>query len=287
MKNIPVRHLGAVINEPHFSEGFNIRDVATLLSGSDMVQELHRHSFFYILVLEKGEGMHSIDFVDYPIGKQTVFFMRPGQVHQLVLKSGSSGYLIGFTPDFYVPLEKSASQVLRKVSAKNYCSVTAGSFTKLLAVLANILEEYHKKEERYEAVIRSNLDIFFIELLRQSKNPQKSANEGSEYQQERFEELQELLAVHIAEQKQVSYYAGKLNLTAYQLNGITKATQNKTCSEVINDYIILEARRNLLATSGLIHQIAWELGYEDVSYFIRFFKKQTGYTPDAFRQHFK
>ena len=51
--------------------------------------------------------------------------------------------------------------------------------------------------------------------------------------------------------------------------------------------MILEAKRNLLATSNLVNQIADDLGHEDVSYFIRFFKKHTGYSPEAFRQNFK
>ena len=61
----------------------------------------------------------------------------------------------------------------------------------------------------------------------------------------------------------------------------------KTVSALINEQIILEAKRYLLATSGQVKDIADQLGYEDVSYFIRFFKKQTGYSPEAFRKNFK
>ncbi|MBL7932446.1 MAG: AraC family transcriptional regulator, partial [Bacteroidia bacterium] len=74
---------------------------------------------------------------------------------------------------------------------------------------------------------------------------------------------------------------------SYQLNSITKSLLGKTCSEIINEQIILEARRYLLATSNQVNQIAYQLGYEDVSYFIRFFKKHTGHSPDSFRQNFK
>jgi AraC family transcriptional activator of pobA len=51
--------------------------------------------------------------------------------------------------------------------------------------------------------------------------------------------------------------------------------------------VILEAKRCLLATSNQVNQTAYRLGYEDVSYFIRFFKKQTGYSPEAFRNSFR
>jgi len=287
MNKIPIRHISSNRKDPDFSENFSIRDVRTLLGGNDMVQELHRHSFFFILALEKGIGEHSIDFIPYSISDYSVFFMRPGQVHQLILKYGSTGYLIEFNNDFYSPLQNSVKQVLRKVSSKNLCLPDAGRFKKLYCILTNIFQEYSDRQERYHEVIQASLDIFFIELSRQSRTPQSLLNESSEYMQERLEEFRELMELHISTHKQVAYYAEKLHLTTYQLNAITRATLGKTCSEAINNYIILEAKRYLLATVNQINQIAWHLGYEDVSYFTRFFKKQTGYAPEAFRNKFK
>ncbi len=97
----------------------------------------------------------------------------------------------------------------------------------------------------------------------------------------------DLLEIHITRHKSVSYYADAMSLSAYQLNAVTKATVGKTCSAVIDEYILLECKRQLLATTNTVSQIAQQLGYEDVSYFIRFFKKHTGYPPEAFRDKFR
>jgi AraC-like DNA-binding protein len=91
--------------------------------------------------------------------------------------------------------------------------------------------------------------------------------------------------MHVSSKKQVSEYTEILNLSGYQLSSITKNILGKTPSELINEYIILESKRHLLATSDQVNQIAWHLGYEDPSYFIRFFRKHTGYSPDAFRSN--
>ena len=104
--------------------------------------------------------------------------------------------------------------------------------------------------------------------------------------QERLEEFLELLDIHITTHKQVSQYTDLMNLSPYQLNEITKATLGKTPSALINEHIILEAKRHLLATPNQIKDIADQLGYEDPSYFIRFFRKHTGYSPEAFRHNF-
>jgi len=287
MDRIPVRHIKAVEKELVFSESFSIHDVEDLLAGKDMVQELHRYNFFNILALENGTGNHEIDFSSHEICNHSVFFMRPGQVHQLILKAGSTGYLMEFKIDFYFPNDKVSNQLLRKASNKNLYQLDANKFKKLLSILTSIFQEYTDKQEGYHEVIKANMGIFFIELIRNQQNSKVLSNTNTPYNQERLEEFLELLETHIFSQKQVSQYADILNLSSFQLNAITKATLGKNCSELINEYVILESKRYLLATSNKVNQIADHLGYEDISYFTRFFKKHTGFSPEAFRNNFK
>jgi AraC family transcriptional regulator, transcriptional activator of pobA len=287
MQNIPIRYINSGQKEPSLSESFSIRDVRDLLGGKDMTQELHRHDFFYILALTKGTGNHEIDFVPYKVMDNCVFFMRPGQVHQLTLKAGSKGYLMQFKSDFYYPLDKGSNQILRSASNKNLCQLDAGRFKKLLSILENIFEEYTEKQEGYQEIVRANLGIFFIELVRHRQNRKNFSENVSPYAQQRLDEFLELLEIHISTCKQVSQYADMLNLSVYQLNAITKGTLGKTPSELINEFIVLESKRNLIATSNQVNQVAYDLGYEDVSYFIRFFKKHTGHSPEAFRNNFR
>ncbi|MDB4921567.1 helix-turn-helix domain-containing protein [Mucilaginibacter sp.] len=276
MERIPIRHINASHKEPDLSENFSIRDIQNLLSGKDMLQELHRHDFFYILALKSAAGNHDIDFTPYTVCDNSVFFMRPGQVHRLALKAESTGYLMQFRGEFYFPQEKVSNQVLRKASNIDHYQLNTGGFKKLLSILTYIFQEFAEKKERYEDVIKANMGIFFIELVRQhSIGPSDTA---SLYMQEQLEKFLDLLEIHVFTHKQVAQYAAMLNLSAYQLNAIAKAALGKTCSELINDHIILEAKRCLLATSNQINQTAYRLGYEDVSYFIRFFKKHTGYS---------
>ena len=283
MNKINVRQ----IKEPDFSEGFSIRDIGTLLSESDMMQEVHKHNFFFVLFLEKGKGEHSIDFINYPVDDYSVFFMRPGQVHQRTLKQGSKGYLLQFNREFYKPKEEPVNFILRKVSNKNHCPLSAERFKKINSQLSFIFEEYTQKQDRYKESIIAYLDILFIALARQSPNPHKLSNDTKLYAQERLEELQDLIEKNIYSKRKVSDYADMLAITPYQLNAITTSTLQKTASVLINEHIILEAKRQLIATTNQIAQVADVLGYEDPSYFIRFFKKQTGLTPEAFRQNFK
>jgi AraC family transcriptional activator of pobA len=285
MERIPVRHINISQHEPDLSESFSIRDIQSLLAGNDMVQELHRHDFFYMLALKNGAGIHHVDFTAYTVGDYSIFFMRPGQVHELVLKEGSTGYLMQFQDEFYFPKDKESRQLLRKASQVNHYQLNELRFQKLQNILAYIAQENTEKAERYEEVIKANMVIFFIELGRLQSN--SATDQVSLYTQEQLEKFLDLLDANIFTHKQVAQYAEMLNLSAYQLNAITKEALGKTCSDIINEHVILEAKRCLLATSNQVNQTAYRLGYEDVSYFIRFFKKQTGYSPEAFRNNFR
>jgi AraC family transcriptional regulator, transcriptional activator of pobA len=287
MENIPIRQIHKIPTEPSLSASFSIRDIQELLEEKDMVQDLHRHDFYYILVLKKGNGSHEIDFKHYEIKDHSIFLMRLGQVHQLVLKAGSTGYLLQFKTDFFYTQNKLSQELLRKVSHLNFCKLDNDGFSKLETILSSILKEYNEKQEGYDEVIKSNMSIFFIELVRHRQNKIIAAKENNPYSQEQLEKFLELLERNITKNKQVSQYADMLHISTYQLNAITKTALNKTPSELINEHIVLESKRQLLATSNQVNQIADHLGYDDISYFIRFFKKHTEYSPEAFRNNFK
>jgi YesN/AraC family two-component response regulator len=192
-----------------------------------------------------------------------------------------------FSRIFYHRQQDGTQQRLKKAATKNFCHAGSGSFHRLFSILNAIFNEFTNRQEDYIEAIRAHLDLFFIEYIRQSHNRAGISTTAGGYQQQRFEELMELIESKITQLKNVTDYAALLSLSTYQLNAITKTSVGKTVSDLISEQIILEAKRHLLATTDQVNDIANHLGYEDASYFIRFFKKHTGYTPDVFRKNFK
>lgn len=287
MNIIPVRHITSTRPLQNSTGQFSVRTLQQILNGKDLVHNLHKHDFYFVLAVMEGKGIHEIDFIQYPVNNHSIFILRPGQVHKLQLSADSTGFLLEFDLTFYQPKNTITEHRWKKASSKNYCEIEAARFMKLHSILANVFDEFTLKQDGYIEAIHANLDIFFIEYIRQSRNPKSIAKTESGYTQDRFEELVHLLEASISSIKSVSEYADLLNLSSYQLNAITKASVGKPVSNLINEQIILEAKRYLLATPNQIKDIADLLGYEDISYFIRFFKKHTGQSPDAFRKNFK
>lgn len=287
MRTIPVRQIAPAQTLQNSAGRFSVRDLQKVLNGKDLVHDLHRHDFYFVLAVLQGKGIHEIDFISYPVQDNAVFILRPGQVHKLELTADSTGFLLEFDLSFYQPKNTIAEHRWKKASSKNYCEVEAARFKKLHTYLATVFDEYSLKQEGYVEAIKANLDLFFLEYIRQSRNPNSIAKSESGYIQERFEELVCLLETNIVTMKNVSDYADLLSLSPYQLNSIVKTSVGKTVSDLINEQIVLEAKRHLIATDAQVKEIADRLGYEDPSYFIRFFRKHTGQSPDSFRKNFK
>jgi AraC-like DNA-binding protein len=252
-----------------------------------LFHELHKHDFYFVLALSRGEGLHEIDFVPYPVKNHSVFILRPGQVHRLQLDNINTGFLMEFDPHFYQPGQTITSQRWKKASVKNHCELEVSRFSKLHAILSNIFEEFTARQDGWLEAVKAGLDLFFIEFVRQSSDTENKGKPESRYVQDRYEELVELIERNFTTSKNVSDYADLLNMSSYQINSITKATVGKTVSDLINEQVLLEAKRYLLATSNQVKDIADHLGYEDASYFIRFFKKHSGHSPESFRRNFK
>ena len=254
-----------------------------MLGGTDVVQALHRHDHYFLLVLTTGEGMHECDFRPHALEPHTIYSMRPGQVHRLELKVGSTGYILQFKADFLATAEQGARLVLRRAGHIEVFRTDAERYGELLVLLDRIARAHAAQQQGHLHIVRAYLSAFLADLVLQAPSI-APVSEAKGYTQERLEELLELIETHVHDTKEVAAYAERMHLSVFQLNAIAKAGAGRTCSELITDQIILEAKRYLLATTDQVTQVADRLGYEDPSYFIRFFKKHTGHTPEGFRQ---
>lgn len=85
-------------------------------------------------------------------------------------------------------------------------------------------------------------------------------------------------------EKRVTFYSDKLNISSKRLNQILQEFTNKSASYFIHEHLIMEAKKRLVYTDFNINQISEELGFEDVAYFSRFFKRWTTLSPEKYRK---
>ena len=98
-----------------------------------------------------------------------------------------------------------------------------------------------------------------------------------------FSKFKNLVHSQFKQHVDIKEYASQLNITPNHLNKRVKNETGKTASEIIKEITILEAKVLLLQTKMTVNEISMELGFEDASYFSRFFKNATSYSPSNYR----
>lgn len=81
-----------------------------------------------------------------------------------------------------------------------------------------------------------------------------------------------------------SDFAAQLNVHVNHLNRAVKETSTKTTSQLIAERILQEAKIMLKQSSWNVAEIAYALGFKEVTHFNNFFKKHIGLSPVKFRK---
>ena len=136
---------------------------------------------------------------------------------------------------------------------------------------------------------RLYLNVLLIEIERTNSFNEDDGHSVLSRKQLITTRFKKLVEKNFKTVRKVSDYAEKLYISSTYLNDTVKEVTGQSASETIQDRVILEIKGELIQTESTINQIAYELGYKDTSYFCRFFKKNTGVTPQTFREtnHFQ
>lgn len=248
----------------------------------------HRHNYYMILLNEKQTGTQLIDFKNSPIEPLSVTCMYYGQIHQWLDYDTIEGYILVFESDFFTLCKQNYQlnefSFLSYRHDQPYLKITAENFEQLKSITIWMLKEFKNKETDYEKSLRSLLYLFLIDLNRLFEPiPKDKAYRQSLQLVYHFEEL---IDKHYKEKHFVKEYASLLSLRPNYLNAICKAVASTSAGDLIRNRILLEAKRLLIHEQKTVAEIAYILGFDDNSYFGRFFKKYEKCSPDSFKKQY-
>lgn len=249
----------------------------------------HRHNFYFVAIIVKGSGTHTIDFVNYPVKPGSVFAIIPGQSHNWKLSEDTEGYVLFHTKSFYnlyFPSKKVQDYPFFCSMHNSPLILLKGKSLKIAKQLCSeLLNEYKNEYFLKFQRISLMLDLLYVDLSRLYL-PDASITRKNHHYLVKIEKLESLIDTHFREIKSPGQYAKLMFMSEKHLNRICKEVLNKTTSDLIMDRLLLEAKRLLVHSSLTISEIADELGFFDVSYFSRLFKKKSGKTPLDFIKSF-
>lgn len=249
----------------------------------------HVHEFYQIIWFRRGQGRHHVDFVDYPVSDNTIFFIAPGQIHAFDGNTDFEGVIILFNASFMLE-EETSENIFLKYNVFNaydslpYCKVTDDEATHLMNLVEEMDREYLlAREFAHRDYMQYLVRLFLIRAQRSGQRQEVPELDVSSIANRTFVHFRQLLEQNFHSVHTVQEYANLLNISSRTLTKYVGQSTYRSPLQIINDRIVLEAKRQLRHTPKTIKEIGYELGFEDSSYFVKFFKRLTGTMPGTFR----
>lgn len=247
----------------------------------------HRHDFYTVIIIEKAKGHHVIDFNSYDLGPDQVFFVAPGQVHQIKEVGIPEGYVITFTTDFLIKNNIPLSFVDELNLFRDYgdcppLQLSSDERMKLIRYCEEICEFTEPHDKFSQQAVASLLRLILIRCNNICKDPEPNP-QIIEAGHSIIREFKKLVDENFSEWHQISQYASRLAITPDHLNRTIRTLTGKTAKEYLQSRITTEAKRLLYFTDSSVKEIAFELGFSEVANFSTYFRNCTGTSPTEFR----
>lgn len=240
--------------------------------------EPKRQYKFVLIYCKSGQIKIDIDNQQYEISECQFLTITPKQFYQFIEISNCKGQIIEFTYDFFCKDDKTVELIYHNglychFGLNELITIPDESCLSLADSYFHALKkELTAKNFEFETSIHSILKLLLIEVSRykiiQQQRPLYKPDA-------KFLAFLNLVRDSFEKRQTIKEYANILNITEQKLNEITKKNTGETTQQLINDLIILEAKRLFNYENLNVKQVAHQLGFDDTHYFSRFFKKQT------------
>ncbi|MEA5141026.1 AraC family transcriptional regulator [Arcicella rigui] len=294
-KDIPVFKLLDFVKEHSidadaFSNDFIIK-IDTEVYENEKIDYLYRTEFFFVVLVLTGEITLNINNQDYIASKHQLIMTTPNDTKRSVhATKGAMISGVAFTPNFLGQI----SEIKNLPEVFNYISYQGSplwfpdeeDFIRMKELMEHLSFRYlHQSEHPFGKDILKNLfNIFLYELggIAQKYAPVKNATFTRK--EHLVMQFVNMLQKKFKEHRNVQYYANELNINPKYLTQTVKEVSGKSAGELIDDFVIQESKLLLTDASLSISEVADILHFSDQSFFGKFFKRHTGFSPSEFRK---
>lgn len=247
-------------------------------------EKAHRHEYYVILWVEKGAGTHFIDFSEYPLQPNSIFFISPTQIHLLQPSEKPFGTAILFKPEFLHFIGLSEAQLVESGIFHDFDHSPVLLEEQNIATLKHLVDQlFDLQSSSNLALIAAYLKVFLLRCMELKADAQNDFRRNNRAQNIVYD-FRKRVDHNFQKKHKVADYAEAMHLSPNHLNEVIKKHTGKTAKEHIQTRLLMEAQRNALHTDCTLQEITYHLGFKDPAHFSKFFKKQSGLTFQEYRK---
>jgi AraC family transcriptional activator of pobA len=246
----------------------------------------HSHSDFGQLVyVRRGRGMLTIDDHATAFEAPCVILVPSHSVHSFTYEEDTDGWVVTIA-DFYLRhFNSRLSQLAGLWSVPSVVAVPSNSDDPddLHAAAMRLQRELDGREAGYAIAVEIQLMAMLLITLRRRITEPAAWQDRAPNQTRIVDEYRALIELHYQENWKVGHFAAALGVSLAQLRTACDNVVGMGPLKLLQNRLVSEAKRNLVFNDMTIEQLAYDLGFSDPAYFARFFRKEVGEPPAAFR----
>ncbi len=259
------------------------------LRNKNLLINPHRTDFYHILWFQKGNPTHWVDFEPVKIKSNSILFVGKDKVHSFDKSGNFDGRAILFTANFFCQSEADRKFLQSTILYNDLLNVTNIVLGKSAAVYSGIFdaigEEVNKPADENQQYILKNYLHNLMLLAERERQKQTITKIIRSSDLDIVLLFKDIVDKQFKSIKSVSEYSKQLHIYEKRLNIATTNVLGKPPKEIIDERILLEAKRLLVYSDYSIKEISIELGFDEPTNFIKYFRKHTAATPLEFREN--
>ncbi len=252
----------------------------------------HRHDFYQVIWLREGSGELECDLRRARFRADSLFFFAPGRMHSWRHEVATRGVMAGITPEYF-NVDANHPGLLGRMTFLHdldmpMLPMEGRDARDMDELFQRMLEEASRAEAGRDDIVRALMTIVLAKARRhllcgQADDASKSGVAPENHSRPLAQRFRVALEQNFPRLLKVSDYAALLQVSRSHLNEDLRRHTGRTASDHIHDRLLLEAKRLLVYSSFTVSEIAYQLQFQDPSYFGRFFRQRAGESPGAFR----
>lgn len=248
----------------------------------------HLHTDLYqLFVLQEGENILLIGNEEITLPSPSIVLIPTNTLHGFHFQPQIIGSVITFSESFLEILFKEFPQIILELNQLRYFSFNDHEviFEHIAQLQTEIIRELEEDNKGKQLVVQSLFQLLFVKIYRFIITQKEAFSHSDNRTLQYFQGFQKSIKRSIQESKSIEAYSQELGITSVHLNRICKSIAQKSALEMVQEYVINEAKMYLLNTSYTISEISYFLNFKDPAYFTRVFRKKTGISPTGFRSN--
>ena len=247
----------------------------------------HAHRDLHqILVVSSGGGSMLAETRNHPFQAPSLAIVPAGAVHGFAFKPETEGFVVTLADRLLRDLAREERSFARLFEAPSCTQLVPDPLTlqDMSETLLRLKRELIWHAPASAAAATGLVLTFLAHTVRALHEPADTVSAANNSRGALVARFREKIESHLRTGLSITQYAKALSVTPGRLRAACLEVTGKTAARVLEERVVLEAKRSLMYTNMTVAQTAYYLGFSDPAYFSRFFSKHAGVSPATFRK---